>query len=101
MPCLEAPVWDARFPSNEATTTSGSCYALPGSTSRRTHGLALGFPRIFSVALYLFFGLVIAISLDSDLLYYNERRYLTELDSRRCAGYEEVVQNTSSEALTA
>jgi DNA primase len=34
-------------------------------------------------------------------LYYNERRYLTELDSRRCAGYEEVVQQDSPEALTA
>ena len=34
-------------------------------------------------------------------LYYNERRYLTELDSRRCAGYEEVVQQENSDALTA
>jgi DNA primase len=34
-------------------------------------------------------------------LYYNERRYLTELDSRRCAGYEEVVQQETSDALRA
>ena len=34
-------------------------------------------------------------------LYYNERRYLTELDSRRCAGYEEVVQQENSDVLTA
>jgi len=33
--------------------------------------------------------------------YYNERRYLTELDSRRCAGYQEVVQQHSSEAVSA
>ena len=35
------------------------------------------------------------------LLLEEERRYLTELDSRRCAGYEEVVQQDTSEALTA
>jgi DNA primase len=34
-------------------------------------------------------------------LYYNERRYLTELDSRRCAGYAEVVQQPSSDAISA
>jgi hypothetical protein len=34
-------------------------------------------------------------------LYYNERRYLTELDSRRCAGYEEVVQQDIPESLMA
>ena len=34
-------------------------------------------------------------------LYYNERRYLTELDSRRCAGYEEVVQQETPDALSA
>jgi DNA primase len=34
-------------------------------------------------------------------LYYNERRYLTELDSRRCAGYEEVVQQPNPDAVSA
>jgi len=31
-------------------------------------------------------------------LYYNERRYLSELDSRRCAGYAEVVQQGTADA---
>ena len=35
------------------------------------------------------------------LLLEEERRYLTELDSRRCAGYEEVAQQPSADAVSA
>ena len=93
-----------RSPTNSTDTESAAAIdstADPGSVAPQSAGGAAGLQPLAALLPAPLHDMeeqidALFLSLNADALrfqeaYYSERRYLGELDQRRCAGYEEVL----------